>query len=79
MQKKKILNGTIKRHPDGFGFFIPEDAEHPDVYVPRNSMEGIMTNDKVAVEVSPEKGGERFRGDIVRVLSRGTKTVVGRF
>lgn len=79
MQKKKILNGTIKRHPDGFGFFIPEDPEHPDVYVPRNSMEGIMTNDKVAVEVSPEKGGDRFRGDIVKVLHRGTKTVVGRF
>lgn len=79
MQKKKILNGTIKRHPDGFGFFIPDDLEHPDVYIPRHSMEGIMTNDKVAVEVFPEKGSDRFRGEIVRVLSRGTKTVVGRF
>lgn len=79
MQKKKILNGTIKRHPDGFGFFIPEDKEHPDVYIPRHSMEGIMTNDKVSVEVTPEKGGERFRGELVSVLSRGTKTIVGRF
>lgn len=79
MQKKRILNGTIKRHPDGFGFFIPEDIEHPDVYIPRHSMEGIMTNDKVAIEVFPEKGTDRFRGEIVRVLSRGTKTVVGRF
>ncbi|WP_374031880.1 ribonuclease R [Bdellovibrio bacteriovorus] len=79
MQKKKILNGTIKRHPDGFGFFIPDDKEHPDVYIPRHSMEGIMTNDKVAVEVTPEKGGERFRGELVSVLHRGTKTVVGRF
>ncbi|KHD88969.1 MAG: ribonuclease R [Bdellovibrio sp. ArHS] len=79
MQKKKLLNGTIKRHPDGFGFFIPDDPEHPDVYIPRHSMEGIMTNDKVAVEVFPEKGTERFRGEIIRVLNRGTKTVVGRF
>lgn len=79
MQKKKILNGTIKRHPDGFGFFIPDDKEHPDVYIPRHSMEGIMTNDKVAVEVTPEKGGERFRGELDHVISRGTKTVVGRF
>ncbi|MGZ3772937.1 MAG: ribonuclease R [Bdellovibrio sp.] len=79
MQKKKILNGTIKRHPDGFGFFIPDDIEHPDVYIPRPSMEGIMTNDKVAIEVFPEKGTDRFRGDIIKVLSRGTKTVVGRF
>lgn len=79
MQKKKLLNGTIKRHPDGFGFFIPDDPEHPDVYIPRHSMEGVMTNDKVAVEVFPEKGTERFRGEIIRVLNRGTKTVVGRF
>lgn len=79
MQKKKILNGTIKRHPDGFGFFIPDDLEHPDVYIPRHSMEGIMTNDKVVVEAIPEKGTDRFRGDIVRILARGTKTVVGRF
>ena len=79
MQKKKILPGTIKRHPDGFGFFIPDDNEHPDVYIPRNSMEGVMTNDKVMVEVYPERGGERFRGEIVRVTQRGTKTLVGRF
>lgn len=79
MQKKKLLNGTIKRHPDGFGFFIPEQMDHPDVYIPRTSMEGIMTNDKVTIEVFPERGGERFRGEIVKVLERGTKTVVGRF
>lgn len=79
MQKKRFLNGTIKRHPDGFGFFIPDDIEHPDVYIPRHSMEGIMTNDKVSIEVFPEKGGERYRGEIVSVISRGTKTLVGRF
>lgn len=79
MQKKKLLNGTIKRHPDGFGFFIPDDIAHPDVYIPRHSMEGIMTNDKVVIEVFPEKGTDRFRGEIIRVLTRGTKTIVGRF
>lgn len=79
MQKKKLLNGTIKRHPDGFGFFVPDDLEHPDVYIPRHSMEGVMTNDKVVIEAFPEKGTERFRGEIIRILSRGTRTVVGRF
>ncbi|WP_413559678.1 ribonuclease R [Bdellovibrio sp. HCB209] len=77
--KKKILTGTVKRHPDGFGFFIPDDKEHPDVYIPRNSMEGVMTNDKVTVEVYPEKNSDRFRGEIIRVVQRGTKTFVGRF
>ena len=75
--KKKILEGLIKRHPDGFGFFIPEDKEHPDVYIPRHSMTGVMTGDKVTIEVFPEGGGDRFRGEIVRINSRGTKQVVG--
>lgn len=79
MFKKKFLQGTIKRHPDGFGFFIPDNPEHPDVYIPRQSMEGVMTTDKVMIEVTPERGGERFRGEVVRILSRGTRQVVGVF
>jgi len=71
--KKKFLTGTIKRNPDGFGFLIPEKSDHPDVYIPRHSMENIMTSDKVMVEVEPEHGGERFRGEIIRVIERGIK------
>ena len=79
MHKKEILPGTIKRHPDGFGFFIPDNQDHPDVYIPRNSMTGVMTGDKVSVEVFPERNSDRFRGEIVSVLERGTKKIVGRF
>ena len=77
--KKKTLRGLVKRHPDGFGFFVPEEHDHPDVYIPRQSMSGILTNDKVLIQVEPEKGGERFRGEILEIISRGTKHVVGQF
>lgn len=79
MQKKKLLRGTIKRHPDGFGFFIPEELDHPDVYIPHPSMKGVMTNDRVEIEVFPERNTDRFRGEIVRVLEHKTKKIVGRF
>lgn len=79
MQKKKFQFGTVKRNPDGFGFFIPENPELPDVYVPRHSMTGIMTNDRVMIEVEQERGGERFRGEIVKIVERGTKKVVGQY
>jgi ribonuclease R len=79
LMKKKFLQGMIKRHPDGFGFFIPDEAEHADVYIPRHSMKGVMTNDQVTVEVFPERGSQRFRGDIIKIVSRGTKSVVGVF
>lgn len=79
MVKSKLIQGTIKRNPDGFGFLIPDNQEHPDVYIPRHSMEGIMTSDKVVIHVEPERGGERFRGEIVRVVERGFKKIVGAF
>lgn len=74
---KNFLQGRIKRHPDGFGFFIPEQTEHPDVYIPRQSMNGAMTNDQVMIEVFPERGSDRFRGDIIKILKRGTNSIVG--
>jgi len=77
--KKKFLTGTIKRNPDGFGFLIPDKSDHPDVYIPRHSMEKVMTSDKVMVEVEPEHGGERFRGEIIRIIQRGIKKVVGQY
>ena len=74
---KKVLQGRIKRHPDGFGFFIPEQSEHPDVYIPRQSMSGAMTNDQVTIEVFAERNSDRFRGEIIDILKRGTTSVVG--
>jgi ribonuclease R len=71
---QKIV-GTIKRHPDGYGFFIPEDAKLSDVYVAKHSMGGAMSNDRVEVLVKRE--GDRFRGEIVRIVSRETKKVTG--
>lgn len=74
----QFLNGRIKRHPDGFGFFIPEQSEHPDVYIPRQSMSGAMTNDQVKIQVFPERGSQRFRGDIIEILQRAQTSVVGK-
>ncbi len=77
---KKILEGTVKRHPDGFGFLIPNDREHPDVYIPKHSMNGIMSNDRVAVEVQQAREAKtRYFGEIVKFIDRQTKSVYGQF
>lgn len=76
--QKKMLSGFIKRHPDGFGFFIPDDAEHPDVYVPQQSMKGAMTNDRANILVEKERDG-RFRGEIVKIIERSQQRVAGKF
>lgn len=76
---KSSVVGFVKRHPDGFGFLIPLEIDFPDVYIPRKAMVGIMTNDKVEVEVRPEPGGKRYRGRVLQILQRGISQVMGRF
>ena len=77
--KKGVIraDGIIKRHPDGFGFFIPDNTSHPDAYVSRRNMQGIMSNDRAHVEVYPERDGKRFRGQVIRILKRATERVSG--
>ena len=79
MKRHQLLEGIVKRHPDGFGFLVPDDTTHPDLYIPKHSMKGIMTNDKVEVEVFPEPGGQRFRGEITKVIQRSSNKIVGAF
>lgn len=71
------VSGMVKRHPDGFGFFIPDDRSTPDAYIPKPDMRGIMTNDKVEVQIKSEPGGNRFRAKIIRVTKRAFDNVVG--
>lgn len=78
-QRKNPVNikieGTVKRHPDGYGFFIPDDKEIPDVYIAKHSMEGVMANDRV--EILTKRDGDRLRGDITRIVAREIKQVTG--
>ncbi len=75
----KVIEGSVKRHPDGFGFLIADDPKEVDVYIPRHAMEGVMANDRVEVTVTKEPGGDRFRGQVNKVLSRAVKRVMGQF
>ena len=79
IKKNKTQIGTVKRHPDGFGFFIPENPGLPDVYIPKQFMNGVMTNDKVEVGVYPEPGGRRFRGEVLKIIDRAFKDVIGTY
>ncbi len=78
-KKSNTQTGTVKRHPDGFGFFIPDSPGLVDAYIPKHSMNGVMTNDKVEAEVYPEPGGKRFRGEVVKIINRAFKDVIGTY
>lgn len=75
-ENKKNLTGIVKRHSDGYGFFIPDDKSHPDVFIPQHSMNGIMTNDHIEVVVKSRRG--RFYGSVSDIISRSTPYILGR-
>jgi ribonuclease R len=75
----QLVEGTIKRHSDGFGFLLPTDRTHPDVYIPRHSMSGVMTRDKVLVAVEPGGDPTRMSGRVVEILEHALTRVVGKY
>jgi ribonuclease R len=64
----------INDHDDqkGFGFFIAEsDKPMPDIYVPKQNLNGAKDDDRVIVRMLEwEMGGKRPLGEVVSVLDK---------
>ena len=76
--------GTIKVFNDGHGNVLGAPGE-PDIYVDRRNMKGAMNGDLVIVRVDKTSKRRRIRdkeyvdGEVIRILRRAHRTVVGRF
>src|SRR5215831_5951271 len=78
-QRLDTLAGVVRRHADGYGFVVLDDAQEDDIYLPRHAMQGVMHGDHVLVRLETRKwSGERRSGRVVQVLERGQQEVVGR-
>lgn len=77
--------GAIKVFNDGHGNVLGAAGE-PDIYIDRRNMKGAMNGDVVVVRVdrhSPKRRRIREKeyidGEVMRILRRAHRTVVGRF
>lgn len=78
-ERMGLVVGKLQGHQRGYGFVIPE-YERPDVFVPASNMNGAMHGDRVIVKILKEDdGGKKSEGEIIRILTRGNKTVLGTF
>ncbi|HKB07882.1 MAG TPA: ribonuclease R [Candidatus Polarisedimenticolia bacterium] len=75
---QKLVSGRLQRHPRGFGFVVP-DAGGPDLFVPPRGLGDLLDGDRVAVRVVRDDGRGRAEGEIVRLLERSGKRVMGVF
>lgn len=74
----KNFKGRIKRNPDGFGFFVSESDEIEDIYIPKEQMKGVFSNDLVEISVNRKGGKFGTRGQVNKIIERSAIRYVGR-
>lgn len=74
----KELIGTFISHPKGFGF-VEVDGREEDLYVPENYVNGAFHKDTVKVSLLSGKSGRRQEAQVIEILARGMKQIVGIF
>ena len=74
----KELIGTFISHPKGFGF-VEIDGRQEDLYIPENCVNGAFHNDTVKVALLSGKSGKRQEAQVIEIIARGMKHVVGTF
>jgi len=72
-----LVAGRVEGHSDGHGFLIPDQPGN-SIFLPAAEMRQLMHGDRAAVRV----GGRDFRGraigEVVEVLERANRRIVGR-
>ena len=75
--KLDLVTGTVQGHPDGYGFLVP-DAGGDDLFLSPHEMRKALHGDRVSAKrVGFDRRG-RPEGEIVDVLERANREVVGR-
>lgn len=70
--------GTFISHAKGFGFVEVEGYEE-DFYIPEDKTNGAFHMDRVQIAFLPGRRGQRREAEVVRILERGTKQLVGTY
>jgi ribonuclease R len=79
--RMNLVVGRITTHPRGFGFVVPDrplDDVEGDLYIAGSNLNQAMHGDRVVARIEriTDKGAE---GRILRILERGSSTIVGWF
>ncbi|MDE7167638.1 MAG: ribonuclease R [Clostridia bacterium] len=76
-QKDKKFTGTVQGSGKSYVFIIPDDETYGhDFFVPRHSVNGAYHGDKV---LAAHVKGTEDEAYILRILERGSETVIGTF
>ena len=70
--------GTFISHAKGFGF-VEVEGYGEDFYIPEDKTNGAFHMDRVQIAFLSGRRGQRREAEVVRILERGTKQLVGTY
>ncbi len=79
--RMNLVVGRVQTHPRGFGFVIPDrplEEVKGDLYIAGSNLNQAMHGDRVVARIE-RVSDNRAEGRILRILERGSATVVGRY
>jgi ribonuclease R len=72
--------GRFQGNERGYGFVLPDNSEHGDIFIQTENINGAMHGDRVLVKVIKiQHGNKSAEGEIVKILSRANEKIVGVF
>src|SRR5918993_1270382 len=77
-----VVVGRIVTHPRGFGFVAsdrPIEGLKGDLYIAGSNLNQAMHGDRVVARIERIGTDGRAEGRILRILTRGSQSIVGKF
>ncbi|WP_035378577.1 ribonuclease R [Fervidicella metallireducens] len=79
-ERMNLVVGKLQGHSKGYGFIIPDNQNAPDVYISAENINGAMNNDRVVARITKQSvNGKKIEGEVIRILERANKKIVGTF
>jgi len=79
-ERMNLVCGYLQGNEHGYGFLIPDDENMKDIFIPSGGLNGAMHKDRVIARINKKGiGDKRAEGEIIKIVKRANKTVVGTF
>jgi len=79
-KKMGVVAGIFQGHERGFGFVVPDADDEDDLFIGSENINGAMHGDRVLARITrPSYGEKSAEGEIIKILSRANKKIVGVF
>lgn len=77
-----LIKGRFIGNKKGFGFVVPEESTSEkdntqDIMIPPSCVNGALHGDTVIARIISRPKGRRIEGEIMKIVERGTKSLVG--